>query len=437
MDWAIERRWLALTIFGFAAIYALPLTTLAWLDWRPVAFAVYEGAALLQWYAREHVILCLLPAFLVAGGMAVYIPQAVVLKHLGAEANRWVALGVASVSGTVLAVCSCTVLPLFGGLYKRGAGIGPAVAFLYTGPAINVIAIVMTAKVLGAQLGIARAVAAVVFAIVIGLVMHLIFGRRTAMAPGSRPCPTPTSGRPGARPVRGDDGGPGLRQLGHGECRGPVRLGGGRRPQVVARRRLRGTGRGRAGGRLWLAARPAPGRGRPRRAARTPRPARAATRFPGRTRSASSSSALRSGDDAQDWMAETWSFAKQIMPLLLAGVFVAGMLLGRPGEEGLIPPGWIARAVGGESLAANLFASVVGSLMYFATLTEVPIVQALRGAGMGEGPSLALLLAGPALSLPNMLAIRSIMGTARTAVYVALVVVMATLSGLIYGSIFG
>jgi uncharacterized protein len=146
---------------------------------------------------------------------------------------------------------------------------------------------------------------------------------------------------------------------------------------------------------------------------------------------------LRNGDDAQDWMAETWGFAKQIMPLLLAGVFVAGMLLGRPGEEGLIPPGWIARAVGGESLAANLFASVVGSLMYFATLTEVPIVQALRGAGMGEGPSLALLLAGPALSLPNMLAIRSIMGTARTAVYVALVVVMATLSGLIYGSIFG
>jgi len=436
MDWAIERRWLALTIFGFAAIYALPLTTLAWLDWRPVAFAVYEGAALLQWYAREHVILCLLPAFLVAGGMAVYIPQAVVLKHLGAEANRWVALGVASVSGTVLAVCSCTVLPLFGGLYKRGAGIGPAVAFLYTGPAINVIAIVMTAKVLGAQLGIARAVAAVVFAIVIGLIMHLIFGRRTdhggfKALPDADFRPARALGLFGAMmavlvfanwaTVSAADqslwaavaavkwwlaGGFGalvaaVLVVGYGWRPGPLLAVAAlvlllallvpHQPQVAFLVGLAG---------LVLVA-------------------------------------LRNGDDAQDWMAETWGFAKQIMPLLLAGVFVAGMLLGRPGEEGLIPPGWIARAVGGESLAANLFASVVGSLMYFATLTEVPIVQALRGAGMGEGPSLALLLAGPALSLPNMLAIRSIMGTARTAVYVALVVVMATLSGLIYGSIFG
>lgn len=433
MDWAVERRWLLLAVLGFTAIYALPLSTLAWLDWRPVAFAAYEGAALLQWYAREHVILCLLPAFLVAGGMAVYIPQAVVLKHLGADANRAIALGVASVSGTVLAVCSCTVLPLFGGLYKRGAGIGPAVAFLYTGPAINVIAIVLTAKVLGFQLGLARAVFAIGFAVVIGLLMHLIFGRNAAGA-GFKALPDAdfraanALGLFGAMmailvfanwaAVSAEDqslwaavaavkwwlaGGFGVVMaavlvLGYGWRPAPLLL----VAAVVA-------------GLAWL--------------------------VPSQPQLAFVAGlvglvmvALKSGDDAADWMAESWGFAKQILPLLLAGVFVAGSLLGRPGEEGLIPGSWIALAVGGESLQANLFASLVGSLMYFATLTEVPIVQALRGSGMGEGPSLALLLAGPALSLPNMLAIRSIMGTERTAVYVALVVVMATLSGIAYGS---
>jgi len=436
MDWAVERRWLLLAFFGFAAIYAVPLTTLAWLDWRPVAFAVYEGAALLQWYAREHVILCLLPAFLVAGGMAVYIPQAVVLRHLGAEANRWVALGVASVSGTVLAVCSCTVLPLFGGLYKRGAGIGPAVAFLYTGPAINVIAIVMTAKVLGVQLGIARAVAAIVFAIVIGLIMHSIFGRNGNAA--------------GFKALPDSEFRAGRTALLFGAMMAVLVFAN----WAVVSAEDQSPWAAVAAAKWWLTGgfaallavvlvvgfhwRPIPlvlvG-------AVVVALALVAPDEPQLAFLAGLAGlvlvGLKSGADAQDWMAETWGFAKQILPLLLAGVFVAGFLLGRPGEEGLIPPGWIATAVGGEGLAANLFASVVGSLMYFATLTEVPIVQALRGAGMGEGPSLTLLLAGPALSLPNMLAIRSIMGNARTAVYVALVVVMATVSGLIYGSIVG
>ncbi len=436
MDWAVERRWLLLAVLGFAAIYALPLASLAWLDWRPMAFAVYEGAALLQWYAREHVILCLLPAFLVAGGMAVYIPQSVVLKHLGAEANRWVALGVASVSGTVLAVCSCTVLPLFGGLYKRGAGIGPAVAFLYTGPAINVIAIVMTAKVLGVQLGIARAVAAILFAIVIGLVMHLIFARNGNAA--------------GFKALPDTEFHAGRTALLFGSMMAVLVFAN----WAVVSAEDQSLWAAIAAAKWWLTGgfaailavvlvagfhwRPIPllfvG-------AVVLVPAVLAPHEPQLAFLVGLAGlvivAMRGGEAAQDWMAETWSFAKQILPLLLAGVFVAGFLLGRPGEEGLIPPQWIAIAVGGEGLGANLFASVVGSLMYFATLTEVPIVQALRGAGMGEGPSLALLLAGPALSLPNMLAIRSIMGTERTVVYVALVVVMATVSGLIYGSIFG
>jgi len=141
-------------------------------------------------------------------------------------------------------------------------------------------------------------------------------------------------------------------------------------------------------------------------------------------------------DEAGEWFRESWGFAKQILPLLLFGVLIAGLLLGRPVNEGLIPADWVSRAVGGNSFAANFAASVAGAFMYFATLTEVPILQGLIGNGMGKGPALALLLAGPALSLPNMLVIRNIMGTKKTAVFVLLVIVMATLSGLIYGTFF-
>lgn len=136
-----------------------------------------------------------------------------------------------------------------------------------------------------------------------------------------------------------------------------------------------------------------------------------------------------------DWFEQSWSFAKQILPLLLIGVLIAGFLLGRPGHEGVIPSEWISAAVGGNSLQANLFASVFGAFMYFATLTEIPILQGLLGNGMGQGPALALLLAGPALSLPNMLVIRSIIGTKKTIIFVSLVVVMSTISGMIFGTI--
>ncbi|MFW5680877.1 MAG: permease [Pseudomonadota bacterium] len=430
----IERRWLLLAVTAFVALWLLPGERITALDWTVLGNAMGEGVALLHDYAREHVILCLVPAFLIAGAMAVYVSKSAVLRLMGPDANRATALGVGSVAGGLLAVCSCTVLPLFAGLYKRGAGIGPATAFLFTGPAINVIAVLLTAKVLGVQLGFARAVAAVVLAVVIGLVMAWLYrherteaGGLAAMPDDTRPV-APTLALFGAffavlvfanwAGVDAETSGvwAAIHELKWWLVGAFAAFGGFVLVQFYGWpvKPL-----------LWVAAVGILG----------------AVAFPAEPQIAFALAmtalvlvAWRTNDDARDWMDESWGFAKLILPLLLVGVFVAGVLLGRPGEAGLIPETWIAAAVGGESLRANLFASVVGSLMYFATLTEVPIVEGLRAAGMGEGPALTLLLAGPALSLPNMLAIRSVLGTQKTAVYVALVVVLSTTAGLIYGN---
>ncbi len=398
---------------------------------------VLEALALAKWYAREHVILCLIPAFFIAGAIAVFVSQAAVMKYLGARANKVLAYGVASVSGGVLAVCSCTVLPLFAGIYRMGAGIGPATAFLYAGPAVNVLAVVLTAKVLGLELGVARAIGAVVFSIVIGLLMHLIFlkGEREKLA-AQMALPEEEVARPlwqnvlyfasmVAILVFANWGKP-------DETSGFFHM--------VFQLKWWLTGISAAGLAamlvFWF------------ELPRVPLALTAATVgalawfFPGQPMLAFMVGVIglsvvisRRSDESGDWFEQSWGFAKQIMPLLLAGVLVAGLLLGRPGEEGLIPSSWIASSVGGNSLGANLFASVVGAFMYFATLTEVPILQGLMDNGMGKGPALALLLAGPALSLPNMLVIRSVMGTKKTLVFIALVVVMATISGIMYGAL--
>ncbi len=425
----IERRWLLLAVTAFVALWLLPGERITGLDWTVLGNAMGEGVALLHDYAREHVILCLVPAFLIAGAMAVYVSKSAVLRLMGPDANRATALGVGSVAGGLLAVWSWTVLPLFASLYKRGAGIGPATAFLFTGPAINVIAVLLTAKVLGVQLGFARAVAAVVLAIVIGLVMAWLYRHERTAAGGLAAMPDDT------RQVA-----PTLALFGAFFAVLVVANWAGVDAETswfwAAIHALKWwlVGAFAAFGGFVLVqfygwpAKPLLG------------VAAAgifgAVAFPNEPQIALALAmtalvlvAWRTNDDARDWMDESWGFAKLILPLLLVGVFVAGVLLGRPGEAGLIPEAWIAAAVGGESLRANLFASVVGSLMYFATLTEVPIVEGLRAAGMGEGPALTLLLAGPALSLPNMLAIRSVLGTRKTAVYVALVVVLSTTHG--------
>tara|TARA_R110001599_G_scaffold61487_1_gene171156 strand:- start:372 stop:1688 length:1317 start_codon:yes stop_codon:yes gene_type:complete len=419
---------LAFMLAVFLAIYFIPAGT------ERFDNAVLEAIYLTNWYAREHVILCLLPAFLIAGAMAAYISQGAVMRHLGPQASKPVAFGVASVSGTLLAVCSCTVLPLFGGIYKRGAGLGAAIAFLYSGPAINVMAIVVTAKVLGAEIGIARAVGAIVFSIVIGTIMHLIYRREEAQraSTNGRGFGGDNADKPTGVIVTffmlmvgilvfanwaATDSAVWM-QIYQWKWQITALLSLALGALLVWRWQWPVSQLLMLAAVVVVAALAVPG----------------AQELPFALGIAGLMliSALRDSD--REWAAQSWDFAKQILPLLLAGVFVAGFALGRPGHEGIIPSAWVGAAVGDNSLTSTAIASVLGALMYFSTLTEVPIVDALMGAGMGKGPALALLLAGPALSLPNMLVIRTVLGTQKTLVYCGLVVVMATTTGVIYGN---
>lgn len=448
----LRREWrrLAAGLAVFVLVFALPV------GWARFDGAVHEALALTRWYAQEHFLLCLVPAFLIAGAIAVFISQAAVMKYLGPAAPKPLAYGMGAISGSILAVCSCTILPLFGSIWKRGAGLGPAIAFLYSGPAINVLAVVLTASVLGAELGIARAVGAIAFSVLIGLAMHMIYRKEErARAAGTLLIPDEDGTRP----------------LWQTACYfaalvGVLVFANWGRPQATAgpwleiwNARWALTGLFGAalgimlvlwfGIRWWKMALLAltvavaavllqtwalPAWGHLLPGFEDGLPWHAMLPF---TVAVAGIVLLSSGRDAggenREWVEQSWGFAKQITPLLLVGVLVAGFLLGRPGEEGLVPGHWIAGLVGGNSLSANLFAAVAGSLMYFATLTEVPILQGLIGNGMGKGPALALLLAGPAVSLPNMLVIRSILGTRKTLVFVGLVVGLSTLCGYLYG----
>jgi len=433
MNWKKEWKPLALIVAVFLIFFYLPIES------SRLRGAVIEALALTKWYAQEHVILCLIPAFFIAGAIAVFVSQASVMKYLGAKANKVLSYGVASVSGTILAVCSCTVLPLFAGIYKMGAGLGPATAFLYSGPAINVLAIVLTARVLGLELGVARAVGAIGFSIIIGLLMHLIYRKEETEKANAQMVMPET------------------------EVERPLWKNGLYFAAMVAILVFANWGRPDETSGFWsliysykwvITSVAAAALGAmlifwfklPKIPVILTGLATAAIAliFPHEPLLPFSAAVVglslitsRREDESGEWFVQTWGFAKQILPLLLGGVLIAGLLLGRPGFEGIIPSEWISGSVGGNSLASNLFASVAGAFMYFATLTEVPILQGLIGNGMGKGPALALLLAGPALSLPNMLVIRSVMGTKKTIVFVSLVIVMATISGKIYGAVWG
>lgn len=384
-----ESQKIALIIALFLAVYYAPLGSMR------VQGAILEGFYMLQEYARQHVLFCLVPAFFIAGAMQNFISQQSVMRYLGKGAKQWLAYAVAAVSGAILAVCSCTVLPLFMGIYKRGAGLGPASAFLYSGPAINVLAIIMTARVLGWQIGVARAVGAILFSVVIGALMALIFKGEEAER------------QRGFESMASEQGG---RNLGQTTAYFAVLV-------LI----------------LVFAA--------------WGKPADTTGFFYNVFTMKWYLTIALLGvlacmlkkwferDELGLWMTSTWDFAKKILPLLLGGVLVAGLLMGRPGiDAGLIPSRYVAGAVGGNSLLANFVASIIGAFMYFATLTEIPIIQGLVGSGMGQGPALALLLAGPALSLPSMIVINSILGFKKTLVYVSLVVFMATICGMVFGA---
>jgi uncharacterized membrane protein YraQ (UPF0718 family) len=443
----IKKEWkkFALMVIVFLACFYLPVESTRFDN------AVTESLALVKWYAREHVLLCLVPAFFIAGGIAVFVSQASVMKYLGAKAHKVLAYGVASVSGAVLAVCSCTVLPLFAGIYRMGAGLGPATTFLYAGPAINVLAIILTARILGFEMGIARAVGAIVFSIVIGLLMHVIFRKEEiAKANAQVAMPQVQATRPLWKNALYFASMVGILVFANWATSGDVRAVFLCCPNGLSTYSVEGTVVDRSAEGVTIVDQTGAEHKIP------------ADLLQGVSQVEKKSvyemiyrlrwfivAGLLAGfglmirawftaPELGEWLASTWRFGKLILPLLLAGVFIAGLLLGRPGpgHEGLIPNSWVNRAVGGNSVWANLFAAVAGAFMYFATLTEVPILQGLMGAGMGKGPALALLLAGPALSLPNMLVIRSVMGTTKTVVFVLLVIVMATVSGIFFGVLF-
>jgi hypothetical protein len=433
LNWKEQYKSFLWTLGFFLIAYYLPIEN------ESFKKSIIEAFALAKWYAEEHVILCLIPAFFIAGIIAVFVSQTAVIKYFGAKAKKWKAYLVASISGTVLAVCSCTILPLFSSIHKRGSGLGPAMAFLYSGPAINILAIILTARILGFELGVARVIGAVSFSIIIGLIMSLIYRKEEKVrADEQLVMPDVEEPRPMwqtaihffilvAILVFVNWGKPDVPEgfwyfmfankwfitglFGIGFALSMIYI-----IQVKKLYVLIGTAAVILAG-IFFYQNPL---------------------IPFVVAVVATTLALTfSKDEPNQWLGETWGFTKQIMPLLGAGVLVAGFLLGSTdGNGGIIPNEWIANLVGGNSLFSNFFASITGAFMYFATLTEIPILQGLINSGMGKGPALALLLAGPALSLPNMLVIRSVIGTQKTVVYVSLVIVMATINGLIYGSIF-
>jgi uncharacterized membrane protein YraQ (UPF0718 family) len=389
-EWSPNKK--LLLVFGvFLAAYFIP-----WEAPR-ILGATNEAFLMLGEYARQHVLLCLVPAMFIAGAITVFLNQQAVMRYLGPEANRFTAYGVASVSGAILAVCSCTVLPIFKGIYKKGAGLGPAVAFLYSGPAINILAIVLSAKVFGWKLGLARTVGAIAFSVIIGLLMALIYRKEDRQRAADARMFAATADKP-------------ARSLGQ---------------MIVYMASMIGIlvfvnwANSKGGSAAWDAI------------------YSAKYWITGAFGLVLIYSLITwfTKADLKEWVIATRDFSLQILPLLFGGVLVSGFLLGRPGHEALIPSEWIAGALGGNSILANFLASFAGALMYFATLTEIPIVQGLLGAGMGQGPALALLLAGPSLSLPSILVIVGELRWKKTLTYVALVVGLSTLAGMAFGTI--
>jgi uncharacterized membrane protein YraQ (UPF0718 family) len=437
VNWKTELKIFAALVVIFIIAYALPLGN------PKIQEAIQESFRLLQWYARNHTLACVVPALFIAGAIITFLSQGAVIRYLGPDANPVLAYAVAAVSGCVLAVCSCSVLPMFAGIYQLGAGLGPASAFLYSGPAINVLALFLSARVLGLSLGVARAVGAVVFSVVIGLLMAAAFRRsertkaKAALQMPQSEGPRRHIGKtalflgcmilflvfsdwfnPGNVVVTTTDGGQ-FRAVVIHETKDAVRFQLEEDFESVESGDKMTLSKDQIAGQqeqsTWVLA-----------------VYHVRWYLAGLCGLAVLVMAWRwfEQDEIRQWMQNTWQFAKMLVPLLYGGVFVVGFV------SVLLPEKQVAQLVGDNSVRANLVASVVGTFWYFATLTEIPITQALMGLGMHEGPALALLLAGPAMSLPNILVIRKVMGTQRTIVFILLVVLISTITGVLFGAFF-
>lgn len=432
-----ELKIFAALVAIFIVAYALPLSNLK------IQEAIQESFRLLQWYARNHTLACVMPALFIAGAIITFLSQSSVMRYLGPGANKPLAYAVASVAGCVLAVCSCSVLPMFAGIYNLGAGLGPATAFLYSGPGINILAIFLSARVLGFSIGAGRFIGAITFSVIIGLLMAVVFRKgERAKAQAAMQMPEPEKPRrhigktaiflacmilflvfsdwynPGNVTVKTTDGQKFKAVVIH-ETKDMIRFQleedyvenktgdkielqkteisdmQGQKTWVIQLHHIRWYLAGLCGLAVLIMA----------------------WRW-------------FEQDEIRQWTHNTWEFTKLLVPLLYGGVFIVGFV------SMLLPEKQVAQWVGDNSLRSNLVASMIGAFWYFATLTEIPITQALMKLGMHKGPVLALLLAGPALSLPNILVIRKVMGTLKTVVFVLLVIVMATISGILFGTFF-
>jgi len=438
MSWKTEWKIFTALVTIFVVAYALPLGN------PKIQEAIQEAFRLLQWYARNHTLACVVPALFIAGAIITFLSQSSVMRYLGPKSNPVLAYAVASVSGCVLAVCSCSVLPMFAGIYRLGAGLGPASAFLYSGPAINVLAIFLSARVLGFSIGAGRVIGAVVFSVAIGLLMAAVFRKgERAKIEGAMQMPEPEKPRrhigktalylscmilflvfsdwfnPGNVVVKTGDGREFKAVVIH-ETKDAIRF------QLE-----QDLGSEKSGDKITL----------PKTEIAEMQERRTWVLavyhvrwyLAGLMGLAVVIMAWRwfERDEIREWMNNTWEFTKLLVPLLFGGVFIVGFV------SMLLPEKQVAQWVGDNSLRSNLVASVIGAFWYFATLTEIPITQALMKLGMHKGPVLALLLAGPALSLPNILVIRKVMGNDKTIIFILLVVVMSTIVGMFFGTFWG
>jgi uncharacterized membrane protein YraQ (UPF0718 family) len=444
---------------------------------EPILTLLQSGVSSLVSYLAAHVLLCLVPAFTIAGAMTALIPKEAITRYLGRDAPRWVSYPMAALGGFVLAVCSCTILPLFAGIYKQGAGLGPATTFLFVGPAINVLAVSYTGVAIGMDIAVARIILSVVFGIGIGLIMAFLYRRndqahseRTnhgAFAAGAKLRPAvavflllllavlivgtlqidlfsgtyaqvtlPFDGAERWQetldrlvPFEASQGQEGISVQGVALILLLALIG------VTAWLGLNDIDEGFS---TWSWVALSVVALTLLIAALRVRPASDGLvigltgRFAGEVLAMGAVVLVAwkwlDAHERQEWLWETWRFVKQIFPLLIAGVFAAGLV------RVLIPPTLIQAIAGQNTVLANLAGVLFGVFMYFPTLVEVPIANMFLGLGMHRGPLLAYLIADPALSIQSILITAKVIGTRRTWVYVGWVTLFSTLAGLIYGA---